>query len=111
MHDDDDLYPFSQGVGLMSITIYADPPLAPKSEMCLTVVWQALRDARPADEAWVVLIVGADREVTHFDFHPGLKAPKSLALVFQDDDASRALVYGSVCRLLRREWPGALAAH
>jgi hypothetical protein len=60
----------------MPITIYADPPLAPKSEICLTVV-----------------------------------RPKSLALVFQDDDTSRALVYGSVCQLLRREWPGALAAH
>jgi hypothetical protein len=95
----------------MPITIYADPPLAPKSEMCLTVVWQALRDARPADEAWVVLIAGADREVTRFEFRHDRKASKSLALVCQDDDASRALVYGSVCRLLRREWPGALTAH
>ena len=95
----------------MPITIYADPPLAPKSEMCLNVVRQALTDARPADEAWVVLIVGADREVTYFDFRPGRKASKSLALTLQDDDASRALVYGSVCRFVRREWPGAVVAH
>jgi hypothetical protein len=76
-----------------------------------SLVRQALTDARPADEAWVVLIVGADREVTHFDFRRGLKASKSLALALQDDDASRALVYGTVCRFLRGEWPGALAAH
>jgi hypothetical protein len=49
--------------------------------------------------------------VTRFEFRRGAEAPKSLALVLQDDDASRALVYGSVCRFLRREWPGALAAH
>jgi hypothetical protein len=95
----------------MPITIYADPPLAPTSEMCLSIVRQALTDARPAGEAWVVMIFGADQDVTHFDFRRGLKAPKSLTLGLQDDDASRALVYGSVCRLLRREWPGALAAH
>jgi hypothetical protein len=98
-------------VRLMPITIYADPPLAPTSEMCHDVVRQALADARPPGEAWVVMIFGADQEVTHFDFRRGLKAPKSLALTLHDDDASRALVYGSVCRLLRREWPGALAAH
>jgi hypothetical protein len=79
--------------------------------MCLNVVRQALTDARPADEAWVVMIAGADREVTHFDFRRGLKAPKSLALALRDDDASRALIYGNVCRFLRREWPGALKAH
>jgi hypothetical protein len=95
----------------MPITIYADPPLAPTSEMCLEVVWQALADARPAGEAWVVMIYGADQEVTHFDFRRGLKAPKCLTLPLQDDGASRALVYASVCRLLRREWPGALPAH
>jgi hypothetical protein len=95
----------------MPITIHADPPLAPKSEMCLDVVRLALRDARPAGEDWVVMIFGVDQEVTHFDFRRGAEPPKSLALVLQDGDASRALVYGSVCRLLRREWPGALAAH
>jgi hypothetical protein len=95
----------------MQITIYADPPLAPKSDMCLNVVRQALTDARPADEEWVVMIAGADREVTCFDFRPGLRASKSLALVLQDDDASRALIYGRVCRFLRREWPGALKTH
>ena len=95
----------------MPITIHVDPPLAPKSEVCLDVVRQALRDSRPAGEEWVVMIFGADQEVTHFEFRRGAEAPKSLALVLPDDDASRALVYGSVCRLLRREWPGALAAH
>jgi len=95
----------------MPIAIYADPPLASTSEMCLDVVRQALADARPAGEAWVVMIFGLDQEVTHFDFRRGLKEPKSLALVLHDDDASRALVYGTVCRFLRREWPDALAAH
>ena len=95
----------------MPITIHADPPLAPKSEMCLSVVRQALTDARPSDEAWVVTIVGGDQEVTRFEFRRGAETPRSLALVLEDDDESRALVYGSVCRLLRREWPGALAAH
>jgi hypothetical protein len=95
----------------MPITIYADPPLAARSEMCLDLLRQALTDARPAGEAWVVMIYGVDQEVTHIELHRGTAAPKSLALVLQDDDASRALVYGSVCRLLRGEWPGALAAH
>ena len=95
----------------MPFTIHADPPLAPMSEMCLEVVRQALRDARPGGEEWVVMIFGVDQEVTHFDFRRGAEQPKSLALSLRDDDASRALVYGSVCRLLRREWPGALAAH
>jgi hypothetical protein len=95
----------------MPIAIYADPPLAPTSDMCVDIVRQALADARPEGEAWVVMIYGADQQVTHFDFRRGLKAPKCLTLMLQDADASRALVYGSVCRLLRREWPGALAAH
>jgi hypothetical protein len=95
----------------MPITLHADPPLAPTSEMCLEVVRQALTDARPAGEVWVVRIFGADQEVTHFEFRRGTEAPKSLALAVQDDDASRAPMYGSVCRFLRREWPGALAAH
>jgi len=95
----------------MPITIYADPPLAPTSEMCLSIVRQALTDARPVDEVWVVMIFGVDQDVTHFDFRRGLKAPKSLALTLQDDDASRALVYRSVSRFLRCEWSGALAAH
>ena len=95
----------------MPIAIYADPPLAPTSEMCLSIVRQALTDARPAGEAWVVMIFGADQDVTHFDFRRGSKTPKSLTLPIQDDDVSRALVYGSVSRFLRREWSGALAAH
>ena len=95
----------------MPITIYADPPLASTSEMCLSIVRQAIADARPAGDAWVVMIFGADRDVTRFDFRRGLKAPKSLTLGLEDDQASRALVYGSVCRLRRHEWPGALAAH
>jgi phosphatidylethanolamine-binding protein (PEBP) family uncharacterized protein len=95
----------------MPITIHADPPLAARSEMCLDVVRQALRDARPAGETWVVMIFGGDQEVTHFEFRRGTEATKSLALVVPDDEASRALVYRSVCRFLRREWPGALAAH
>jgi hypothetical protein len=95
----------------MPITIHADPPLAPKSEMCLDVVRQALRDARPAGEDWIVMIFGVDQEVTHFDFRRGAEPAKSLALVLQDGDAGRALVYAGVCRLLRREWPGALATH
>jgi hypothetical protein len=57
------------------------------------------------------MIFGADQDVTHFDFRRGSKTPKSLTLPIQDDDASRALVYGSVSRFLRREWSGALAAH
>jgi hypothetical protein len=78
----------------MPITLHADPPLAPKSELCLSIVRQALIE-----------------EVTRFEFRRGTEAPKAFALVLQDDDASRALVYGSVCRFLRREWPGAMAAH
>jgi hypothetical protein len=95
----------------MPITIHADPPLAPKSEMCLNVVRQALTDARPAGEAWVVRIVGIDQEMTRFEFRRGTDAPRSLCLVLQDDDTSPSLVYASVCRFLRREWPGALTAH
>jgi hypothetical protein len=95
----------------MPIAIYADPPLAPTSGMCLDVVRQALADARPAGEAWVVMIYGVDQEVTHFDFRRSSETLRSVALQLQDDDASRALVYASVCRLLRHEWPGALATH
>ena len=79
--------------------------------MCLNLLQQALTDARPACEAWVVMIYGVDQEVTHIEFRRGTAAPKSIALVLQDDDASWALAYGSVCRLLRGAWPGALAAH
>jgi hypothetical protein len=34
------------------------------------------------------------------DFRLGAASPKSLAVVLQDDAASRAQLYGSVCRFL-----------
>lgn len=73
-------------------------------EMCLDVVRQALVDARPSGETWSVAIVGADAGVA-LGFRLGAASPKSLAVVLQDDAASRARLYGSVCRFLRREWP------
>jgi hypothetical protein len=56
----------------MPVTIHADPPLAPTSEMCLDVVQEALADTRPASDACVVMIVGADQDVTHFEFRRSL---------------------------------------
>ena len=90
----------------MPVTIHADPPLAPKSEMCLDVVRQALRDARPAGEDWVVMIFGVDQEVTHFDFRRGAEPPKSLALVLGRRRQSGAGVWERVpaaaARMARR---------
>jgi len=95
----------------MPITVNADSLRPPIREMCIDIVRRALTDARPASERWDVAIFGPHNSVTRFVFCLGTDAPQSLTLAVQDDDASRALLYGSVCRFLRREWPGALAEH
>jgi hypothetical protein len=72
--------PPGRPLSLTPITLHADPPLASKSKLCLTVVRQALIDARPADETWVVRMVGADQEVTRFEFRLDTEAPKAFAM-------------------------------
>lgn len=73
------------------------------------VIKQALEASRPAGEGWAVTMRElVDSTVIQFDFARDLETPISLTFAPEGDDVRHSLLFQTVCRFLRNNWPGAI---